>query len=115
MHIWWLNQVQCEAIVDEDLEVLPQYLQDEFDSRYGRPGRGRLWVSKELEEAGKTLEVNPWPDTELALELGGHKHPSLSAGGIVIKDEHLPLVLTLPGTITDMKLNKIGVTPSEIL
>lgn len=40
--IWWTNQNDCERITP--LDSWPTWLYDEFRSRCGRAGRGRLWV-----------------------------------------------------------------------
>ena len=41
--IWWLSQHDCEAIGDwPAVADLPPYLVRQYESRRGRPGRGRL-------------------------------------------------------------------------
>lgn len=46
--IWWTNQSDVERVeylgLDGQLGHWPKYLKDEFASRNGRAGRGRLWV-----------------------------------------------------------------------
>lgn len=100
-YIWWLNQEQSEASL-EGIDELPNYLHDQLRSRYGRPGRGRLWVDSCLPQG---IKVDPWPDTELAHEL------ERGYGGIVFKALHLKLLLEKPGVITDLKLNRIENIP----
>jgi hypothetical protein len=94
--IWWLTQEECEAIRQSDRN-LPGYLGEEFDSRHGRPGRGRLWVPKNL----GTAEVKPWPNKPMARFLGAN------AGGIVIDRDDVPMLAEFPGIVTDMELRRL--------
>lgn len=96
MLIWWLNQADCEAI-GSSVKRAPKYLQLQYRDRLGRPGRGRLWADRRFGEPS----VSPWPDTPLARLLGE------GYGGIVIEDEDLPRLRTLPGIVTDMQLNRV--------
>lgn len=100
MLIWWLNQEQCERameIVESEPDKLPEHLKSELDSRAGRPGRGRLWAHRSL----PSVSVDPWPLTELGDEL------AKDSGGIVFEPQHLELIRTFPGVITDLKLNLV--------
>lgn len=102
--IWWLNQPETETLIEGDpavLESLPSYIASELQSRYGRNGRGRLWIHGTLPNVPK-VGVDPWPDTPLAKYLGQH------AGGIVFHPDDLTHLKTLPGTITDLNLNVLG-------
>lgn len=101
MLIWWINQADCDAIGRELPTEYPEYLKDQFASRRGRPGRGRLWTHDSLGHA----EVDPWPETPLAKVLGE------GYGGVVFKEDDLGLLWQLPGVITDTKLNKVPVPP----
>lgn len=103
--IWWLSQQDCEIIIDEHPEddiapdILPGYLKIEFRSRYGRPGRGRLWVS--IDEDFKVNDIS-WPEPETPLA----KHCGL-CGGIVMWRKDLDALSILPGIVTDMFLNRL--------
>jgi hypothetical protein len=99
--IWWLSEPDCYAIaVDEHApedEGLPQYLQDEFNNRYGRAGRGRLWVPK-----GFVANDLIWPEPETPIAIMCEK-----CGGIVFWRKDLHTLATFPGLVTDMHLNRI--------
>ena len=99
--IWWLSQADCEAIaVDEHApegELLPQYLKDEFNSRYGRPGRGRLWIPEGIDG----FDVSwPEPETPIAKICG-------NCGGIVFWRKDMDALSILPGLVTDLFLNRL--------
>ena len=96
--IWWLNQADCQAIGPELTAEVPEYLRDQYRSRLGRPGRGRLWQDSEIKES---LGVEPWPTTALARVFEG------DYGGIVIRESDLHHVFQLPGIVTDTKLKRI--------
>lgn len=97
--IWWTSQEDWERITP--LDSWPTWLYDEFRSRGGRAGRGRLWVpqlwTKGVPE-GVSVEwdvANNW--------LCGIAN---DAGGIVIPIDALRHVQFLPGFVTtfDMTL-----------
>jgi len=99
--VWWVNQVDCEAIgekLNQALPTAPVYLQTQYISRYGRGGRGRLWISPLL-NLPSDVAIDPWPSTPLGEVLAG------DYGGIVIKAEDAPWAL--PGVITDLKLRRV--------
>lgn len=90
--IWWTNQNDCERIVK--LDTWPMWLADEFDSRDGRNGRGRLWIPSIFED-----------DEELPAEASWHENNWLcraanDAGGIVIPATAVEHVQFLPGFVT---------------
>ena len=96
--IWWTNQEQAKLIHDMLIshEVnLPYDVWYQFNSRFGRSGRGRLWSDD------PSFGINPWPDTSLAKELGENY------GGIVFKKHFFENVKKFPGVITDNKLNEL--------
>ncbi len=95
-YIWWLDQSQSESIEEAEASNLPEYIQSEFRSRHGRPGRGRLWNNFD-----EKVEVNPWPETALA------RYLAEDSGGIVILTEDFEHVKNLPGTVTDTYLNRV--------
>jgi hypothetical protein len=97
--IWWTNQEECQSVTPVLLKSLPDYVQSEYDKRYGRSGRGRLWVHSDFEDQG--LEVNPWPDTDLAKKFAEY------SGGIVFKASDLALMSDVPGDITNFLLENV--------
>lgn len=96
--IWWLSQAEMEAIGPELPEGYPERLRDEYRSMWGRPLRGRLWGSP---AGGRSVPPEAF-ETALGRFLAG-------CGGIVIGFSDLPLLPTLPGTVTDFLLNRTGV------
>jgi hypothetical protein len=126
--IWWTTQADCEAIgephdpadwkADEwekvlasfrwqgsrlyrlDQSLLPGYIKKQYVSRYGRSGRGRLWVSDEFELDGIT-----WDDSKPAAQYAS------DAAGIVIRASDLPLLNGLAGFVTDTYLNIVRERP----
>lgn len=97
--LWWTNQIDCEHVSRLDPE-LPDYIATQFESRYGRAGRGRLWVDKHFKDLN--IQVDPWPDTPIARFLGR------DSGGIAFLRDDLGHVEKLPGVITDLDLNEIS-------
>lgn len=55
--VWWVTQQDCEKITSLQLRSLPEYILLELDSRKGRSGRGRLWVSPNMGLPTKTNNV----------------------------------------------------------
>lgn len=100
--VWWLNPADCEWIDSVSnmpvVTQMPAYIYTQYRSRYGRPGRGRLWRSPEL---GSEPIVIEWPATALARRLAE------DYGGIVIRERDLPALKGLPGIVTDMSLDQI--------
>ena len=95
--VWWLNQADCSAIGDSLPKHFPGYLREQYMSRLGRAGRGRLWADEKFGE----VEVSPWPETPLAKVLGK------DYGGIVIDELDFELVFDLPGVVTDTHLQRM--------
>lgn len=91
--IWWTSQDECEQI--EEIEpLLPDYIQDEFESRLGRSGRGRLWIHQSI-----PIKGIDWNEARPAARLCSER------GGIVIKAIDKSAVFDLPGFLTDLGLN----------
>lgn len=117
--IWWLSQADCEALensfylvelIGEDGDVeeyridgLPPYVNEQFFSRVGRAGRGRLWVADALGLAPHFAIA--WDD---ATTTGARKLGFDSYGGIVLRAEDKAAVIALPGFVTDTNLKLIG-------
>jgi len=97
--IWWVDQSACEAIGDRLSKSYPAWLRDQYDSRYGRSGRGRLWSAERFGE----VRIKPWPGTIFADWLGD------DFGGIVVdKAQAIKLQGKMPGVVTDTKLQIIS-------
>lgn len=94
--IWWTNQEECESVTGRMLRGLPEYIQAQYQSRFGRPGRGRLWISSDFD--GENISVDPWPDTPLAKKLAE------DSGGIVFNASDLDQMSSVPGDLTNLKL-----------
>lgn len=102
--VWWTSQVDCEAIGDPVPAEWPCWLQDQYISRVGRPGHGRLWVSPFF--PGVIEATFPDPPSPLSRALG-------LAAGIVITPREVPLLWPYPGVITDLNLNRVSLeTPT---
>lgn len=98
--VWWTDQACCEAIGDQDNAPrwLPEYVREQYWSRYGRAGRGRLWAHERFQDLGRIRIAWPDPETPLARWLGK------GFAGIVIEAADVPLLHDLPGVVTDMWL-----------
>jgi hypothetical protein len=103
--IWWTAQEDCQAIAgpDEDfegppLDTVPSYIRDEFESRYGRNGRGRLWVPDGIDLESIDFEANK--DKRAA-----QYADEFSMGGIVFHRSDFAAIAGLPGFVTDVELN----------
>lgn len=92
--IWWTSQEDCEAIAP--LDSWPTWLYDEFRSRNGRPGRGRLWVPPVFASDKDMPDEAAWKADNWLCAAAESK----SAGGIVIPSFALRHVQFLPGFVT---------------
>jgi hypothetical protein len=103
--IWWLDQRACElaGALGAESASWPEYIQREFRSRFGRAGRGRLWVAPGLEFSG--IE---WKDGEPAYDAVGD-----DCGGIVIRREDAHHVLSWPGFVSDENLRPLQLSPQD--
>jgi hypothetical protein len=110
--IWWTDAADLRRIGDptsppagplpagaaytrERYDALPEYIRREYRGRYGRGGRGRLWIPGEL----GPVKV-PWTD-------GGHVESRVErhdCGGIVFRREDLGKLADLPGFFTRVDL-----------
>lgn len=119
--IWWTSEADCKALGEPfdstdpddtgdisayptftflDLSTVswPAYLKTQYQSRYGRHGRGRLWVAREFDFDDVT-----WDRTRVAVRLidaEGH-------GGIVVRRADLPLLRSLPGFVTNRAMELV--------
>lgn len=101
--VWWIDQRCCEAIGTDLPEFVPIYIRGQYQQRYGRPGRGRLWVAHNFPDG---IQIKPWPDTPLGRYLGG------DFGGLVIFQDDAEILRDFPGIITNLKLERL-IVPSE--
>lgn len=123
--VWWTSQAHCEAVGEPhyykgnedywatrtedqkkgvywlDDSPLPDYLKRQFLSRYGRAGRGRLWVPEGIE-----VRDMEWPDPETPIA-----QKASNCGGIVFWRNDLDIVRQFPGFVTDWELNLLSATP----
>jgi hypothetical protein len=97
--IWWTNQSDCERIAP--LDSWPTWLYDEFRSRLGRHGRGRLWVPGLWDKDAPGGVSVEWDTGNNWLCRAAD-----DAGGIVIPADALRHVQFMPGFVTtfDMAL-----------
>lgn len=94
--IWWLTSDDCLRLRRVIGELgLPDYMVEQFFSRAGRSGRGRLWTASHI-----PVQEITWVDT-LASRM------ALDCGGIVFDMEHLRRVIVLPGFVTSLDLEFI--------
>jgi len=101
--IWWLSGVACRMIGEHGLDDrtdVPGYIKAEFNDRVARAGRGRLWVSPELDEAPSDI---PWDDDKRMCQTIS----SESMGGIVIRRTDIPCLPKNVGLITDFNFDSI--------
>jgi hypothetical protein len=102
--IWWSDQKDCEAICalqqPEAQNVWPEYIDDQFDSRYGRAGNGRLWTAEGIELTGI-----PWKEHDPLYQAVGK-----DSGGIVIRGEDVGHVAGWPGFVADADMKPLTLT-----
>lgn len=119
--IWWVSEADCkkigEPMYDSDFEAereelypdgvpagailmsqlpMPDYIRQEYSSRYGRAGRGRLWIPDGITLPGG---IAPWLEHHPVYQAAG------KCGGIVFRRSDLAEMLELPGFVTDAKMN----------
>lgn len=96
------DRVEADGIHDTSTSPLPPYILREFQSRWGRAGRGRLWVSQEIPWVHGQDGVIPWPNEYLAHEIDRY-----AMAGIVFLRDDLALIAAMPGFVTDMELGLV--------
>lgn len=100
--IWWTSSYDANAI-GHDIEVqfpdIPQYIVNEFHSRLGRNGRGRLWTPN-----GFPVEEIAWREETLAARYADNGEGGMTGAGIVIRLEDMHHLRKLPGIITDLNM-----------
>jgi hypothetical protein len=99
--IWWLSQDECEKIGSFPPGSVPLYIRNNYRSRLGRPGRGRLWADSQFGAVGI-----PWDESKPVTRLAAER------GGVVILASDAAHVFGLPGFLTDLELNFVNAIES---
>ena len=100
LFIWWTSDDDCRKIaqsLDSQNFQLPEYIKSQFRSRFGRSGRGRLWI----DHGEIKLKEIPWDDTKPICKRAAE------CGGIVIHVSDLTAVVSLPGFVSDLNMDRI--------
>lgn len=98
--IWWTSQIDYHFIGDRLSNGLPVYLRDQYRSRYGRAGHGRLWVDDEFCSYAVSVNEAFKMETPLCRYLAEY------CGGIVINADSKIWLQTYPGIITTLNLER---------
>lgn len=109
--IWWTTQAEAEVIGNEYgdglVEGIPEYIRSEWASRRGRPGRGRLWIARELTAEGMPNGIETPGRTGITRYLDAG-----SAAGIAIRAKDVGFLRELPGLVTTLTYERFISTPS---
>lgn len=101
--IWWTSSDDAKRVAKlASGNKWPHYLRVEFGSRYGRAGRGRLWLNDELKEEGAPSDV-PFVAGSKVADMASE------AGGIIIRVEDLCHVAALPGFVTTIYMRVLKI------
>lgn len=96
LFIWWTSSLDCDRIGPQADPSLPEYARAQYAERYGRGGRGRLFVDKKF----GAQEISEWPSTGIARMI-----QDANSGGVVFSQKDLPLFKdSVGGLVTDFKL-----------
>jgi hypothetical protein len=100
--IWWTSNAEADLIGEdpETVKGFPLYLRDQFQSRLGRNGRGRLWIPPQFSQEIKGI---PWPEGKDETPLVRY---CAKAAGIVLDVHDVPVLLGFPGVVTDLSLHQ---------
>lgn len=96
--IWWTTDAESRAIGTQAPVTLPAYVREQYLSRVGRSGRGRLWVDEKF----GPREISEWPDTFI-----GRMIQEGTSAGIVFAGSDLPLFKGVAGIVTDFRLRML--------
>ena len=98
IRIWWIDEPETRAVsrvIESGRGKFPKYLKEEIHNRYGRAGRGRVWVAPCI-----SFDGTKWDDTLPVCQ----KIWELSSGGIAYKaEDHHPLMDYI-GIVTDCEM-----------
>ena len=99
--IWWTSKDDRHALRQIGI---PEYIQNELRSRLGRCGHGRLWIPGDLPDVavdeGVVLNGNT-----VAMRIEAEDR-----AGIVFRREDLGVVGSLPGFVTNLRLEIVSKT-----
>lgn len=102
--VWWTHQDDTEILRSPPYwsrhPKVPAYVRRQFSQRYGRSGRGRLWVAPGIDVDAVAWD-DKWPTCRAAAR----------CGGIVFHRADLAAVAALPGFITDLDMNEVRQAP----
>lgn len=104
--IWWTTQEDFDGhdMVDERRpEDMPSYAWQELCGRYGRSGRGRLWVPAHIELSNLPVSED---DPRWTPKL-------LRSGGVVIEAKHAAACEKWGGCITNLTLDPVTGTEAR--
>jgi hypothetical protein len=111
--VWWLSEGACRRIGEPEeegpppaLAGFPRYFVEQFCSRSGRSGRGRLWVHADLEALAPSIPADLFagPAGRVITD------PAHDCGGIVVRRADFDWrFYSLPGFATDLALNDVPV------
>jgi hypothetical protein len=120
--LWWTSQGDCATIEAIGFHVMklgytesegmpwwPDYLREQYSLRYGRHGRGRLWVDSRFGE----IDLSEKMVTLLGKRLG--RDDQWSYAGIAIAAPDVGQVAGLPGLVTDLDLRPLRVLLGKAL
>ena len=108
--VWWTSEADARKLGEEpdwsSHPNLPDYIRDEFSSRYGRAGRGRLWVPPGIQVSSVRWDDNR-PTCRAAAD----------CGGVVFRRLDIEAVAALPGFITDTAMNEMvgALLPADLI
>ena len=95
--IWWMSAPECRSLTERmengAFENWPEYLRAEIRSMHGRNPKGQLWVNP------KHMAVCPNVPPEYLHRIDDNK------GGICILIRDIKYVRSVPGVVTDFRLN----------
>ena len=101
--IWWLTSNEAMLLVEDPFFIAstPAYIQTEVNSRNGRPGRGRLWVT--LEWMNLNIDTSDyWIHGKPLHTVLGEEY-----GGIIILKTDFDKVTNMGGIFTTLKMERI--------
>jgi hypothetical protein len=107
IYVWWTTEVDCRKmglVHVGEVEALPEYLQEQYKSRFRSTGGGRLWIDKKEFKALGDL------DAFKATSRGKYDWIVMAckeSGGIVVHECDVPKIYRLPGLVTDQKLELV--------
>ncbi len=96
--IWWTSEADCKIIGASLPDNFPTHIKEQYQSRYGRNGRGRLWADEKFKEVEA---IFPKKESLFTKSLANNY------AGIVLDLNEYSYVRNMPGHVTDQKLYRI--------